>query len=217
MRASFFQSMDDVNECQKPRSYVGGADGQIYEVRNSFFGQMVTPAKRVPDFQEITPSFRYDLKRIPGGILGQILSFFKQYTEKGNFEVMIRVYYDAVEKEYVVECPQQVVTPIRIDCTYNPDYIGRNSLRYIPVLEIHSHNVMKAFFSDTDDTDEQRFGLYAVVGRLHTDSPQIVLRAKANDSHVPVPVSEVFAVEDLQLIDYPVEWDQNVKLVGLAL
>ena len=217
LRASFFQSLNDCNGSKNPRNYVGGSNGQIYEVRQSLIGQMVTQAEKIPEYERVSPGFRYDLKRIPGEILGQIILFFKKYTEIGNFEVMIRVYYDAVDKDYVVECPQQVVTPVRIDCSYNPDYIGRNSLRYIPVLEIHSHNVMRAFFSDVDDEDEKRYGLYAVVGRLDTDSPEIILRAKANDSQVRVPVDEVFEIENLTLNDYPIEWESNVTLKGIFL
>lgn len=217
LRASFFPSLADYTDSQKSRGYVGGSNGQIYEVRQSMIGQMVTPAEEIPEYQPVVPGFRYGLKRIPGDILGQIISFFKKYTEIGNFEVMIRVYYDVVEKEYVVECPKQVVTPVHIDCSYNPDFIGRNSLRYIPVLEIHSHNVMRAFFSDEDNEDEKRYGLYAVVGRLNTETPEIILRAKANDSEVRVAISEVFEIENLELIDYPTEWESNVTVKGIFL
>lgn len=217
LRASFFPSLADCTDSQKSRSYVGGANGQIYEVRQSMIGQMVIPAEEILEYEPVKPGFRFGLKRIPGEVLGQIISFFKKYTEIGNFEVMIRVYYDVVEKEYVVECPKQLVTPVHIDCSYNPDYIGRNSLRYIPVLEIHSHNVMKAFFSDVDDEDEKRYGLYAVVGRLNTDNPEIILRAKANDSQIGVPIGEVFEIENLVLTDYPKDWESNVTVKGIFL
>ena len=46
-----------------------------------------------------------------------------------------------------------------------------SSLSYAPpagvVAEFHSHGSHRAFFSATDDRDEQGFRLYGVVGRLH--------------------------------------------------
>lgn len=41
--------------------------------------------------------------------------------------------------------------------------------------EAHSHHTMSAFFSSTDDSDEQWFGVYAVLGRI-TTRPEIRTR-----------------------------------------
>ncbi len=43
------------------------------------------------------------------------------------------------------------------------------------ILDLHSHASMKAFFSKTDDADEQALRIYGVVGRLST-VPQLKLR-----------------------------------------
>lgn len=79
---------------------------------------------------------------------------------------MICVYWDKEQEMYILDFPKQIVTKIRIEKELNPAYGGRNSLRYLKILEIHSHNTMGAYFSTTDDADEQQFGLYGVVGRL---------------------------------------------------
>ena len=54
------------------------------------------------------------------------------------------------------------------------------SLQYQPipdlVAEFHSHGAGPAFFSATDDADEQGFGLYGVVGRLQSPLPEIAVR-----------------------------------------
>ena len=44
------------------------------------------------------------------------------------------------------------------------------------ILEIHSHGSMRAFFSGTDDRDEQGFHLYGVIGRVDTYLPESLFR-----------------------------------------
>ena len=54
------------------------------------------------------------------------------------------------------------------------------SLTYQPpagaVAEFHSHGGHRAFFSATDDGDEQGFRIYGVVGRLDSPAPELALR-----------------------------------------
>ena len=55
-----------------------------------------------------------------------------------------------------------------------------SSLSYEPpagvVAEFHSHGSHRAFFSATDDRDEQGFRVYGVVGRLQDPLPELALR-----------------------------------------
>ena len=50
-------------------------------------------------------------------------------------------------------------------------------LAYLPpkgvVAEFHSHGGSRAFFSSTDDRDEQGFRIYGVVGRLDAPEPEL--------------------------------------------
>ena len=50
-------------------------------------------------------------------------------------------------------------------------------LKYRPpagaVAEFHSHGSSRAFFSETDDSDEQGFRIYGVAGRLDSDRPEL--------------------------------------------
>ena len=45
------------------------------------------------------------------------------------------------------------------------------------VAEFHSHGRMRAFFSNTDDRDEQGFRIYGVMGKLDQETPQVAMRA----------------------------------------
>ena len=70
------------------------------------------------------------------------------------------------------------------------------SLEYTPpagvVAEFHSHGRSRAFFSKTDDGDEQGFRVYGVVGRLDIDRPELRLRVGVYGHFAPVQWSQVF-------------------------
>ena len=69
-------------------------------------------------------------------------------------------------------------------------------LAYVPlagmVAEFHSHGSSRAFFSATDDRDEQGFRIYGVVGRLATPRPELSLRVGVYGHFAPLDWSQVF-------------------------
>ena len=69
------------------------------------------------------------------------------------------------------------------------------SLAYEPpagvVAEFHSHGSLPAFFSATDDQDEQGFRIYGVVGRLDTAEPELALRVGVYGHFAPLVWSQV--------------------------
>ena len=78
-----------------------------------------------------------------------------------------------------------------------PTQLGTaTSLAYVPpagvVAEFHSHGASRAFFSKTDDRDEQGFRIYGVAGRLDTDRPELSLRVGVYGHFAPVEWSQVF-------------------------
>ena len=60
------------------------------------------------------------------------------------------------------------------------------------VAEFHSHGGSRAFFSATDDWDEQGFRIYGVVGRLDALQPELSLRVGVYGHFAPVEWSQVF-------------------------
>ena len=78
-----------------------------------------------------------------------------------------------------------------------PEQAGTaTSLAYRPpagvVAEFHSHGRARAFFSATDDRDEQGFRIYGVAGRLDTDRPELSLRVGVYGHFAPLDWSQVF-------------------------
>ena len=64
------------------------------------------------------------------------------------------------------------------------------------VAEFHSHGSSRAFFSATDDRDEQGFRIYGVVGRLDALRPELRLRVGVYGHFAPVDWSQVFGGPD---------------------
>ena len=70
-----------------------------------------------------------------------------------------------------------------------------------PAAEVHSHGRAHAFFSATDDADEQGLRIYGVAGRLGTPLPELRLRIGVYGHFAPVTLAHVFSgpVPGLQL------------------
>ncbi len=71
------------------------------------------------------------------------------------------------------------------------------------VAEFHSHGTLPAFFSKTDDEDEQGFRIYGVAGRLDAPEPELSLRIGVYGHFAPLEWPQVF--------DGP---QRNVRLVS---
>lgn len=53
----------------------------------------------------------------------------------------------------------------------------------VVLVDLHSHHAMRAYFSSTDDRDDQGLSISAVIGRLGTARPELVLRASVYGHH----------------------------------
>lgn len=89
------------------------------------------------------------------------------------------------------------------------------SIKYVPeedvVVDIHSHAHMDAFFSDTDNADEQGFKIYAVVGRVDTVLPRVMMRVGCYGYFFQIPWEEVFEGQIKGARECEMESRDNVK------
>ena len=79
-----------------------------------------------------------------------------------------------------------------------PSQVGTaTSLAYLApagvVAEFHSHGSSRAFFSATDDRDEQGFRIYGVAGRLDDPQLELSLRVGIYGHFAPVEWQQVFS------------------------
>lgn len=113
------------------------------------------------DMPKIPSSFQYNLPKIPYGILVEIIWFFKTVARVSHTEVMLEVYYNHNSKQYCLICPKQIVNETNV--IYLRETLPNENLQ--KVMEIHSHHILPAVFSKTDDNDEKKNNIiYGVVG-----------------------------------------------------
>ncbi|PIJ98004.1 hypothetical protein [Lysinibacillus sphaericus] len=234
---SFFISAEDAFEANNFYRYILSGDNKVLSVHQSICGTMITPTKGVSEATKakalkdlglneitewpITPAtFEWSLPKIENKILRQIIGFFRSFIhEEAEYEVALKIYWDLKKEKYVVDCPKQVVTAINIELQHSEDFTGKNAARYIPVMEVHSHNVMRAFFSEIDDSDEQAFnttfGVFGVFGRLNRKQYEMVFRAKMRDDVIDIHPEQLFDLEeDRRDYSYPKHWKSNVTTMG---
>ena len=114
---------------------------------------------------------------IPAGLFQAGLRWFRQAPATERF---FAVGWDGAAYRLVV--PQQAGTGTSL--TYRPP-AG-------VVAEFHSHGTHRAFFSATDDGDEQGFRIYGVVGCLHSPQPELALRLGIYGHFAPLDWRQVF-------------------------
>ncbi|WP_047153353.1 hypothetical protein [Aneurinibacillus tyrosinisolvens] len=198
---------------KKPFSVIAGQDG-FYEVRENPLGRIVIRKEVVQELDPIQPGFQFNLPKIPGILLETTLAFFRDYCQElESNEVMVTIYYDLRENQYLLECPYQSVNKTRIFAEFDNEYMHNE--RYVQVLQIHSHNSMHAFFSSIDDADEKAYMLYSVVGRLDQVTPEMLLRVGTNGQFIELPLEYIF--EDFMLeekeMDFPQEWKERITIL----
>jgi hypothetical protein len=136
-------------------------------------------------------------------MLSEIIDFFRYFADRKNIcEALVNVYWDAENKRYIVKVPEQKVGAAAVD-TVLPDV--EDDL--IHVMDIHSHNYMKAYFSETDDRDEKATRIYTVIGRLDKMLPDIKMRISVGGKFEEINPMDMF---EYPFDDFPSEWLDNV-------
>lgn len=92
--------------------------------------------------------------RVSLGIFEWICREFEASRDK---EKMIMITYDTETKEFNTYVPEQSASAVSVEYTVPELKEGE-----IVILECHSHPNMNAFFSETDDKDNQGFKVYGV-------------------------------------------------------
>lgn len=206
----YWKIKDFLDSRKKGISYVASSDGNIYEVRDSAIGRMVAKPPSIPTLDELKEGFQFKLPKVPVRLLHQTYSLFKYFNDLADVEVMLQLFFDKDTNNYFLECPYQTVSKVKVNSTEDPSFLGRNSLRYIQVAQMHSHNSMSAYFSETDDRDEKAFMIYGVLGLLHTEQPTCRFRVKANDTSLYINIDQIFDGTNLKIADFPEDWKGRV-------
>ena len=181
----------------------------VYEVRVNDIGIFSTLIEKYAFDGELeyNEGVHLFLPRIDTALLVRVIGSFQAiYRSCGNLEAVAHVYWDPAEKTYYVHCPRQIISRYSIDLEWDN---GRCE-RHVLVLEIHSHHIMPATFSPTDDEYEKAARFYAVVGKVDRFFPEVRLRYANARTHREVPPETLFETR------FPVEWLRNLRAAAPA-
>jgi PRTRC genetic system protein A len=126
--------------------------------------------------------------RIPNWIWVACTAIARLWATMG-VEILLLVTCNAAG-HYALVVPEQAASAARV--RYTPPPLPADT---IVVLALHSHHTLPAYFSRTDDGDEQGLALYAVIGRLDTARPEVAVRAGAYGAWLAVPWTDIFEGE----------------------
>jgi PRTRC genetic system protein A len=146
--------------------------------------------------------------KIPIELFDQVVAFFKQVMEvkKSEVEAMIWICWDA-ESGYHLIVPDQRVSKASASYDWSSLPTGKTI-----VCDIHSHNTMGAFFSGTDNRDDQNnIGFSGVVGHLKSTNPQTVWRFNYRDKKIECELDDVFELPARPEAAVPADWVAKIN------
>ena len=198
-----FIDEDTAAKSGKAIAYVPSEDGNVYEIRNNTIGTFRAKAERIRGLTNIKAGFTPALPLFPYEMLTEIIAFFKYFADRKNVcEALVNVYWDTECENYIVKVPEQKVGAVAVETILSDD---EDNL--IHVMDIHSHNLMDAYFSSTDNSDEKATRIYAVIGRLDKLFPDISMRISVGGKFVDINPTDVF---EYPFKDFPDEWLSHV-------
>jgi PRTRC genetic system protein A len=165
--------------------YVVAANGLFIRAEDSRLEALVKVATaRLTGLADLVQGANLKVDRVPGVWLRSVLASARKRMPN---EAMYQFWWDgtshnAVTRTWRCTMPAQISSPTALQF----DDLGQT------VIDLHSHNSMPAFFSSTDDADEQGLRFYAVIGRIDTDQPEIRCRVGVYGHFLDVPADMIF-------------------------
>jgi PRTRC genetic system protein A len=164
--------------------YILAGNGLFVRAEMRFFAaRLPIAACVVRGLPLLAADFRLKIPRLSGSLLNSILADAGRVRrpDGGLNEVFYRLHYRDGRAQ--VRRPRQAATASSVVTAGD----GDPSI----LCELHSHGNMAAYFSATDNADEQGARLYGVMGRLDSE-PELQLRVGVYGYWLPLPVTAVF-------------------------
>jgi PRTRC genetic system protein A len=164
--------------------YILAGNGVFVRTETPFFEAIIPVAScTVRGLPSLQFRFRLKVSRIPGRLLTTALVVARRARRLDGELNEVLYHFHHQGQTVQLKRPRQRATRTSIIAPGHSDQAI--------LCELHSHGEMPAFFSRTDDADEQGVRIYAVVGRLDT-APEIRLRLGVYGYWHPLPLTAVF-------------------------
>lgn len=187
--------------------YVAAKNG-MFAMQHTHWGRYLVPVATVNHLPEIKDAvFWNDIPKMPATLIGQVLSFFQAIYAARKSEAMVDLTWSP-EKGYRAFVPPQRASGGGVEATRNWEHIHG-----LHVGTIHSHCMMTAFHSTTDEHDaDGHNGLHITIGRVATDKPEYAVMFSHNGHRW----DKNFTIEDvvdgpITPVQHPVWWEKFVQ------
>jgi PRTRC genetic system protein A len=206
-------------EVKKPKTFVLRGDG-LWCIFDRPFARFVAKLSDVsyPALPaNFKAGFRLKIPKFSGKDYAKIVELFRSYVAEGYSgasEALTQIFWDSNKQEYFVNIPIQVVNGAAVHYDFSKQDVRTKELGVFHVFDIHSHNTMSAFFSGTDDTDEQGSYFFGVVGHLNDDRSEHSFRFGIDGVFTDIEPEEVIdlASYEVSAEAYPKEWRDNISM-----
>lgn len=171
----------------------------------------------VPGLPEMKEGVELLIPKIPFKYWLQPLAWYRDVHKKDGTEASILFFWnhnnEAIPTEYdnntkvngvtedgqlIMYCPQQK-NSAGLSEFHNDGMIKWLRENTTPLLETHSHHTMKAYFSPTDDANENFYQFYAVYGEINNSSPMYAFRFCSGKHKVLYSPWELFEKPDFRI------------------
>jgi PRTRC genetic system protein A len=180
-------------------NYVLAANGVFVHARRAELTALVPLTScAIRGLAPLTPAFHLGVPRVPAALLEELLDRARAARSAGGVPLEI-LFHLAWTGGWTLTLPPQWGTPTRVHALPAPMDGAA------PLVEVHSHHGLPAFWSATDDADEVGLALYAVLGQIF-DQPQLCVRLGIYGQWWPLPASCVFEIPSTIQDTYAGEW-----------
>jgi len=144
--------------------------------------------------------------RVPWSMLAQAVSFFRIVWQKKKREDVLLLYYDTVEKQYILEHP-----PVLSADQHHVQYdVPATSSTRIRMGSLHSHGQEHAYHSYQDKQDDLASpGVHITIGDVEACLPTIACYGSDGDACFQVSPADIF--EFPEAVSVPKEWLADVS------
>lgn len=153
-------------------------------------------------------------RKIPFSIFWAIVGFFRyveSHFKKDGLEAYVIVGYHPKEDRFFLWCPSQEVGAASVKYDPAPFFTENPGCRI--VMDVHSHTSrMGAFWSGTDNNDDNRDYFSMVLGKISKMIPEFKLRFNTTGKHIDFELEDVF--DD---VSEPLEFDFAVACTKISL
>jgi PRTRC genetic system protein A len=159
----------------------------------------------------------FHFPKVPRSIIERIIGFFALVYRRWEGEAIAFLFYSPDRREFKVDVPPQTLPRFRSGKRWRT--AGKVEYRclsrpegFLKLGDVHSHGASPAFFSSTDDRDDEEDGLRIVIGRLDRPTLDVCASFVVNGRRFKLDPEEVLEVPPprFSTVQPPGEWVRRV-------